>query len=705
MTDLAKLIVRLEAQTAQYQSGMDAANRRLKKFQRDTDTSLKGIGNQFRAFGNTVRMAFGVLAGGAVLGKVVRATAEAEAALGRLNNAVKNNAGAAGLTTPELVQMSEELQRLTTYSDDAVQGMQSLLLRFREIGGAEFKRAQKAVLDVASAMGIDLESAAKAVGRSLADPLKGMTALTRMGVVFTAQQRDQIKALIASGETVKAQGIILKSLEDRFGGAAEAARDTFGGALAGLKNDLNNLMEAKAGLPGATAGLNRLAAVLQDPAIKNAADTLFSGLIKSMAWMMENTGKVVAGLMMIAGMKTGQPIEDMQRQIDGLDKAIARQKGWGGLWGLAGKDNVKALEKQRAALIRQQEALLGVGHAGLEAAKKMKQALAPAAPIAAPDMEDLDFDLPQRIEAVSAAAISAGEKAQAQLASMLADLQQQVATFGEGEAAVLRYRLAHGDLAETLREAGEAAAPYADQLVALTEQLTQLQQQAEADQERQQQWNAAVEEGRRITEAMRTPLEIYQQEIEKLNEALQLGVISQETYNRAVEQAQDTLEKVKKKGTEFAEQASRNVQDVLAEFLEDPFAKGLDGMVADFGRMLQRMAAQALAAKIAEKIFGSGGVGSGGGWVSSIMSLFGGSRDSGGRGEPGKAYLIGTGAQPEMFVPDTPGRFIPAGQSAEVTVHQSFTIQAPAGTVSRYTQQQIAATAARGLAEANRRNN
>jgi TP901 family phage tail tape measure protein len=34
-------------------------------------------------------------------------------------------------------------------------------------------------------------------------------------------------------------------------------------------------------------------------------------------------------------------------------------------------------------------------------------------------------------------------------------------------------------------------------------------------------------------------------------------------------------------------------------------------------------------------------------------------RDSGGRGVPGSAYLIGRGAQPEGFIPDSPGTFIP----------------------------------------------
>jgi hypothetical protein len=83
------------------------------------------------------------------------------------------------------------------------------------------------------------------------------------------------------------------------------------------------------------------------------------------------------------------------------------------------------------------------------------------------------------------------------------------------------------------------------------------------------------------------------------------------------------------------------------------------------------------------------------------------SRDTGGRGFPGQPVLIGAGAQPELFVPDSPGRFVPADKLGGDTIENNFnfTVQAPTGTISRATQQQIAASVARGMREANRRNN
>lgn len=42
-----------------------------------------------------------------------------------------------------------------------------------------------------------------------------------------------------------------------------------------------------------------------------------------------------------------------------------------------------------------------------------------------------------------------------------------------------------------------------------------------------------------------------------------------------------------------------------------------------------------------------------------IGQEFGGNRDGGGPGAAGQAYMIGTGAQPEMFIPSTSGTFVP----------------------------------------------
>lgn len=76
---------------------------------------------------------------------------------------------------------------------------------------------------------------------------------------------------------------------------------------------------------------------------------------------------------------------------------------------------------------------------------------------------------------------------------------------------------------------------------------------------------------------------------------------------------------------------------------------------------------------------------------------------SGGDAKAGHKYEVGE-LGPEEFVPDTNGKIEPHSDMKQ-DININFTIQAPAGTVSRSTQQQIAAATQMGISRASRRNN
>jgi hypothetical protein len=90
-------------------------------------------------------------------------------------------------------------------------------------------------------MGKDLNSSAILVGKALNDPVKGVGALSRAGVQFTASQKETIKALVDSGNVMGAQKMILKELETQFGGSAKAAGQTLPGQLNILKETFRNV--------------------------------------------------------------------------------------------------------------------------------------------------------------------------------------------------------------------------------------------------------------------------------------------------------------------------------------------------------------------------------------------------------------------------------------------------------------------------------
>ena len=130
----------------------------------------------------------------------------------------------------------------------------------------------------------------------------------------------------------------------------------------------------------------------------------------------------------------------------------------------------------------------------------------------------------------------------------------------------------------------------------------------------------------------------YQKQMETLWQAQQAGIIGEDQHREAVnrvtlayEKQQESTEESFFDMSEFGKQAAHNMQDAFADFLFDPFAEGIDGMLLGFIKVVQRMAAEAAAAQLAGALFGSAGGGSGSGWLGSLVSL-------------GAAYFGGSGA-------------------------------------------------------------
>jgi hypothetical protein len=102
------------------------------------------------------------------------------------------------------------------------------LLTFKELAktadvvGGSMDRATLAALDLAAAGFGSAETNATQLGKALQDPIKGLNSLTKSGVTFTEQEREKIKALVASGKILEAQNLILTAIETQVGGTAEA---------------------------------------------------------------------------------------------------------------------------------------------------------------------------------------------------------------------------------------------------------------------------------------------------------------------------------------------------------------------------------------------------------------------------------------------------------------------------------------------------
>lgn len=159
-----------------------------------------------------------------------------------------------------------------------------------------------------------------------------------------------------------------------------------------------------------------------------------------------------------------------------------------------------------------------------------------------------------------------------------------------------------------------------------------------------------------LTSEQRALVELQSQYAE-LQKLVEQGAVSQEeaakiaaglasNWSAAAQHAQDDLSQM----SEFAKEAARNMQDAFADFLFDPFDDGLKGMLLDFVKILRRMAAEAIAAKIFDLVAGyaKGQAGdSQSGFWASIASLFAGKKDAGGTIPMGQIALVGE-RRPEL---------------------------------------------------------
>lgn len=176
----------------------------------------------------------GIFAGKEVLDglKTLNDAFQEAARTDRLTAAVlASTGGAANVTATQLGNLAKAQSELTGVDRASIQSAGNVLLTFRDVRNEAgknndiFTQGVVAAQNLSSAFGKDLQGSIILVGKALNDPTKGLSALSRVGVTFTAQQKDQIKALQASGDLLGAQKLILAEFSKEFGGAAAAAAD------------------------------------------------------------------------------------------------------------------------------------------------------------------------------------------------------------------------------------------------------------------------------------------------------------------------------------------------------------------------------------------------------------------------------------------------------------------------------------------------
>ncbi len=224
--------------------------------------------------------------------KPIEAYMESEKALLKMGMAMKNQGDYTRAGLADMEAFSKEIQRLTGFEDDATLAVMANMKSYG-MSNEEVKRATKAALDLAIAKeneGMTIERASEILGKSY---LGITTGLKKMGI--------QVDENIPKSQLFES---VIKQLNERFGGSAQADLETYLGQWKKLKNEWGDTKEF--------LGLVFLKTI-------EALKTAFFGV--STAFWAVVTG-ITQGLTWIA-----KGLEAFQRAI-GMKEAAESTKSW-----------------------------------------------------------------------------------------------------------------------------------------------------------------------------------------------------------------------------------------------------------------------------------------------------------------------------------------------------------------------------------------
>ena len=527
-----------------------------------------------------------------VMGQGITMAAEAERSYRRLEAVLNATGFSAGLTGRQITAFAEQMERTTLTSAEAVQEAAAVLATFRSVSGDTFLRTISLAQDMATVFGGTLQSSITQLGKALEDPIQGLTALRRVGISFSASQRDVIKALVDTGQQAEAQRLILDALEQQVGGAGAAEQQGLTGATNRLSDAWGNLLKVLGATPQIVGPIESAV-----NALSNAVETVM-GLLQ---------GRDVA---MVAGRLTVQPDDGGAGKLAAMEARIAETQAKlatpGADRGIRGGALRTQLARQEAELAELREASArAAATARTEEERAAAGAMAAEAERRAERLAQLRADTEKELaqHATTAEKRLAIDQAYADKRRQLESLRTEGNT-SEIDAALAREAELHQRQLASLEEKHKAAATaVVDRNARLIEQLSRqlgslgderqafidqalsrLSEKASAAQraeveklagalhdekEAQQQATEAKREGLRLTEALLTPSEAYTATTQRLHVLLGATAITQETFNRAMAKAGEDLsaakDRILRDSTHWQDGVTRAFLDLAAE--------------------------------------------------------------------------------------------------------------------------------------------
>jgi len=215
---VGRLIYKITGDLGDIKQSLSNVEKRIKNFSKFVE-SAAGLFGVVTAFKSLINIAKGS----------VEAFLEQEDASTKFAAALKTTGEYSSTTQKRMEALSSSLQQVTRYGDETTTSAMAMLM---SLGSMDSKMASDLiphVQDFASAMGMDLESAATLVAKAVEG---NVGALSRYGI--------KVEEGLDKQGRMKA---ITEALSEKFGGLAGAMGDTAGGALIKLQNAFGDMQE------------------------------------------------------------------------------------------------------------------------------------------------------------------------------------------------------------------------------------------------------------------------------------------------------------------------------------------------------------------------------------------------------------------------------------------------------------------------------
>ena len=235
MADIAKLGIKIDSDQA-----ATAAQRvnQLGSAGKTTEQATVKLESSWSSFSKTlitvnqglqlVSRVYGTIKQGA--GELITAYGIQEQAEHKLTAALRATGREAEVDQRSLYKLASGLQKVTTYGDEATISAMAMLQQLANLDEEGLKRVTPGLLDFSAAMGVDLETAATLLGKTLGS---STNALSRYGI--------EIDTTLAPSEKL---AVLTEQLELRFSGMARAMGAGALGKIEKYKNAMGDLQEA-----------------------------------------------------------------------------------------------------------------------------------------------------------------------------------------------------------------------------------------------------------------------------------------------------------------------------------------------------------------------------------------------------------------------------------------------------------------------------